>query len=293
MRMLGASLSGALLVAVFATPGLAQDRYPSHPVKIIVPTSPGAVTDTLARAAGQGLSEAWGQPVIIDNKPGADEMVGNDIVAKSAPDGYTLGVVSNAGITAAPYLHSALQYDPQKDFTPIFMLGEVTPVMMVSASTPVQTVPDLIAFAKARPGELNYGSFGNGTYPHIAMEEFKRRTGTELTHIIYRGATPAYLALARNEISIMIVNLAGAMTQVDGGHARIIAAAGGQRSKLRPELPTIAEGGLPGFATGAWWGMFGPGRLPGPLVAKIRADVSRVVSSPDVQKIYATNTIVR
>jgi tripartite-type tricarboxylate transporter receptor subunit TctC len=273
--------------------GQAQEQYPSRAVRIVVPTSPGATTDILARAIGQALSQAWGQPFIVDNRPGADEMIGDEIIAKSPPDGYTLGVVSHGGITASPQLHKQVRYDSQKDFTPIFMLGQVTPVMVVSAASPVHSVQELIALAKAKPGEINYGSFGNGSYAHVAMEDFKQRTGTQMMHIPYRGAAPAYTALIRNETTVMVANLSGAMNQAEAGNVRIIAAAGPHRSKARPDLPTVAESGVPGFSTGAWWGMFGPANLPRPVVEKIRTELSRILATPEMQKIFATNTMER
>ena len=287
--LLGAMLSLNLGGGV----GLAQEQYPNRAVRIVVPTSPGATTDILARAIGQALSQAWGQPFIVDNRPGADEMIGDEVIAKSPPDGYTLGVVSHGGLTASPQLHRQVRYDPEKDFTPIFMLGEITPVMVVSAASPVHSVPELIALAKAKPGEINYGSFGNGSYAHVAMEDFKQRTGTQMMHIPYRGAAPAYTALIRNETTAMIANLSGATAQAEAGNVRIIAAAGPRRSKARPDLPTVAESGVPGFATSAWWGMFGPANLPRPLVDKIRAELSRVLATPEMQKIFATNTMER
>ena len=293
MRIVAALFGVAASLALLSDGACAQDRYPSHTVRIIVPTSPGAVTDVLARAIAQALSEAWGQPVIIDNRPGADEMLGDEIVAKADPDGYTLGIVSNGGITAAPQLHREVHYDPLKDFTPIFMLGEVTPVMIVPGKSPVRTVQELIALAKSKPGELNYGSFGVGSYAHVAMEDFKRRTGVQLTHVPYRGATPAYNALIRDEVAVMIANLSGAIAQADAGNVRIIAAAGPHRSKARPDLPTVAESGVPGFSTGAWWGVLGPAKLPDAVVAKIRTDLTRVLDTPAMKKIYDINTMER
>ncbi len=292
MRLAVISFTAALLL-LSGVIGHAQDQYPSRTVRIIVPTSPGAVTDVLARAVGQALSDSWGQPVVIDNRPGADEMIGDEMVARSAPDGYTLGVISNGGITAAPQLHRDVRYDPQKDFTPIFMLGEVTPVIVVPGKSPVHTVQDLIALAKAKPGELNYGSFGNGSYAHVAMEDFKKRTGIKMTHIPYRGAAPAYTALIRGDIAVLIANLSGAVAQAEAGNVRIIAAAGAHRAKARPDLPTVAESGVPGFSTGAWWGLFGPARLPEALVGKIRADLARVLDTPGMRKIYEANTLER
>jgi tripartite-type tricarboxylate transporter receptor subunit TctC len=293
MRNAAKLLIAAFSLALLSDISLAQSGYPNHVVKIIVPTSPGAVTDVLARAIGLPLSNAWGVPVIIDNRPGGDEMVGDDMVAKSTPDGYTLGVVSNAGITAAPQLHREVHYDPQKDFTPILMLGQVTPVMLVPGQSPIHTVQDLIALAKSKPGELNYGSFGVGSYAHVAMEDFKQRTGVQITHVPYRGATPAYEGLIRGDVSVMIANLSSATAQAEAGNVRIIAAAGPQRSKARPDLPTVAESGVPGFSTGAWWGLLGPAHLPDAIVNKVRTDVLRILDTPEMQKFYTTSTMQR
>ena len=293
MRNAATLLAAAFSLALLGHVAEAQSAYPNHTVRIIVPTSPGAITDVLARAIGQPLSDGWGQPVIIDDRAGGDEMIGDEIVAKAVPDGYTLGVVSNGGITATPQLHRDVHYDPQRDFTPILMLGEVTPVMVVPGSSPVHSVQELIALAKSKPGELNYGSFGTGSYAHVAMEDFKQRTGVQMTHIPYHGASPAYTALIRGDVSVLISNLASATAQVDSGNVRIIAAAGPRRSKARPDLPTVAESGVPGFSTGAWWGIIGPAGLPDAIVDKIRADVLRVLDTPDMQKFYTANTLER
>jgi tripartite-type tricarboxylate transporter receptor subunit TctC len=287
LKMLGTCL--LLALGIGAHPAHAQ--YPNRSIKIVVPTTPGAVTDILARVIGQGLSQTWGQPVIVDNRPGADEMLGVEAVAKSPADGYTLLVTSNGGITTSPLLHGQTRYDPQKDLTPILMLGQVMPVMVVPAASPVRSVPDLISLATSRPGELNYGSFGNGSYSHVAMEDFKRRTGTQMMHIPYRGASPAYTALLRSEIAVMIANLSGATGHADAGAVRIIAAAGPQRSRMRPDLATIAESGVPGFSTGAWWGVFGPASLPRPVLDKIRSEIARMLGTPEMQKVYESNTM--
>jgi tripartite-type tricarboxylate transporter receptor subunit TctC len=285
-------LSAVLLLGVVGA-AAAQDPYPNRTIKIVVPTNPGAVTDVIARAIGQALSQSWGQPVVVDNRPGGDETLGIEAVAKSPADGYTLLLTSNAGVTAAPHLHSQIRYDSQKDLTPILMLGQVTPVMVVPASSPVKSVQDLIALAKAKPGELNYGSFGNGSYAHVAMEDFKQRTATDMMHIPYKGATPAYTGLLRNEVSVLIANLSGAAGHASAGTVRIIAAAGPQRSQARPDLPTVAEAGVPGFSTGAWWGLFGPANLPRPVADKVRTEVSRLLATPDMEKIFVAQTMER
>jgi tripartite-type tricarboxylate transporter receptor subunit TctC len=285
-------LVGLVLVIVIAAGGgaLGQNQYPAGTVRIIVPSSPGATTDVLARMIGQGLTQSWGQPVIVENRPGADEMIGVQAAAKAAADGYTLLVTSNAAITAAPHLHSRMSYDSQKDLTPILMLGQVTPVMNVPASLPVKSVQEFIALAKAKPGALNYGSFGNGTYAHVDMEDFKLRTGTQIVHIPYRGAAQAMTALLRSEIALLITNMGSVAAHVKAGTVRTIAAVGAQRSAMRPDLPTVAESGLPGFSTGAWWGLFGPANLPQPIVDKIRAEVTRILGTPEAGKLFETNT---
>jgi tripartite-type tricarboxylate transporter receptor subunit TctC len=289
-----ANILGAILVLLLgAGAPSAQEQYPSRTVKIVVPTNPGAVTDILARALGQAISQAWGQPVVIDNRPGGDETLGADAVAKSPSDGYTLLLTSNGAMTAAPHLHSQMRYDSQKDFTPIAMLGQVTPVMVVPAESPARSVQELIALAKAKPGELNYGSFGNGSYSHVAMEDFKQRTGAQMMHLPYRGAAPAYTAMLRNEIAVMFANLSGATGHADAGRVRIVAAAGPQRSKARPDLPTVAESGVPGFSTGAWWAVFGPAGMPPAVADKIRIEVARILGTPEMQKIFAANTMER
>ena len=284
-------LVGLVVAIVITSSGaMAQSQYPANTVRIIVPSSPGATTDVLARMIGQGLTQSWGQPVIVENRPGADEMIGVSAAVKAPADGYTLLVTSNAAITAAPHLHSRMSYDPQKDLTPILMLGQVTPVMSVPASLPVKSVQDFIALAKAKPGALNYGSFGNGTYAHVAMEEFKQRTGTQMVHIPYRGATPAITALLRGDISLLISNLGSIAPHVNAGKVLTIASVGAQRPSMRPDLPTVAESGLPGFSTGAWWGLYGPANIPHPIVDKIRAEVTRILNTAEARKLFETNT---
>jgi tripartite-type tricarboxylate transporter receptor subunit TctC len=170
------------------------------------------------------------------------------------------------------------------------MLGQITPVMIVPSSLPVTSVQEFIALAKAKPGELNYGSFGNGTYPHVAMEDFKLRTGTQILHVPYKGATPAITALLRSEVAVLIVNMSSVDAYVKAGTLRIIAAAGAERIPMRPDLPTISESGVPGFSTGGWWGLFGPAGLPQSVLDKIRADADSALVSPEARTLFATNT---
>lgn len=269
----------------------AQDAYPNRPVRIVVPTSAGGVTDVLARLVAQGMAKTWASPVVIDNRPGADGVIGLDAVAKSENDGYTLLVSSDASFTAGPHLHGLKRYDTLKDFTPILVLGQITPVFNVPASLPVHSVAEFIALAKTKPGIMNYASFGNGTYAHLSMEDFKKRTGTDIMHVTYKGSTPATVALLRGEVSAMIVNLNVVADHARAGTIRIIAAAGPKRSAFRPDLPTVAESGVPGFATSAWWGLFGPANLPAAVVDKIRNDTAAYLRTPEAVKFFEINTI--
>lgn len=293
MRIAIALGSIAVSLAFVGGAVLAGGQYPNHTVRIIVPTTPGLVTDVLARAIGQALSQTWGEPVIVEDRPGGDEMIGDELIAKAPPDGYTLGVVSNGGLTAVPLLHRDVPYDPARDFTPISMLGQISPVLVVPAKSPVHSVKELIALAKSKPGQLDFGSFGTGSYSHVAMEDLLKRTGTKMTHVPYPGAAPAYEALIRGDVAVMIANLSGAVAEEKAGLVRIIAAAGPHRSSARPQLPTIAESGVPGFSTGAWWGMIGPANLPATIVDKITTDLLHSLDTPQMKRLYKANTLER
>jgi tripartite-type tricarboxylate transporter receptor subunit TctC len=271
----------------------AQEAYPSKTIRIIVPTSPGGVTDILARSLGQSMSQAWGRTVVVENRVGGNELIGTGAVAKAPPDGYTLLVTGSMPITGAPHLQKQMPFDPMKDLTLLVPLAEITPMMHVPASSPIKSVQEFIAAAKANPEKFNYGSFGNGTYAHLAMEDFKQRTGIKVEHIAYKGSSPAVNALLKGEISVLIVNLANVAEQIKQGNIRTIASAASHRASMRPDIPTIAEAGVPGFSTGSWWGMFGPANLPPDVVAKIRNDAGRILDSPDIRKLFDINTLER
>ena len=292
-RCLHNIVSGFVLLLLSAGSAHAQDRYPSRTVRIIVPTSAGGVTDVLGRVIAQGLTQAWGQTVIVDNRPGADQILGTETAARSAPDGYTLMVSSDAALTGNPHLHKNLRYDALKDFLPLALLGQITPVLNVPSSLPVHSFAELVALAKAKPGALNYASFGSGTYSHLSMEDLKKRAGIDLFHIVYKGSTPAITALLRGEISVLIVNMGNIRANAQAGKIRIIAAAGARRSSFLPDVPTIAESGVPGFATGAWWGLFAPTGLPGDIAERIRGDVGRILATDEARRLFEIQTIER
>jgi tripartite-type tricarboxylate transporter receptor subunit TctC len=266
---------------------------PSGTVKLVVPVPAGGVTDTMARIVAQRLTEAWGQPVVVDNRPGGNYAVGALAVARAPADGLTLMVAPDSMVTANPHLFSRLPYDPVKDLTPISVLCRITPVLVINPSLAVNGVPELIALARSKPGTLNYGSYGIGTYAHLSMEDLKRRTATDIVHIPYRGAAPAATALLAGDVSMLLLNLSSIEAHEKTGKVKILAAAGEKRALLRPDLPTIAEAGVPGFSTTAWFALFGPAAMAPGLVAKIHADVAKVLELPQTREFFRTNSFER
>jgi tripartite-type tricarboxylate transporter receptor subunit TctC len=273
-----------------ATAATAQN-YPNGPVKLIVPLPAGGVTDVMARIVGQRLQEMWGQSVVIENRPGGNTGVGAQAVERSPADGLTLLVAPDSTFTTNSALSSKLIYDPE-NFTPISVLCRGTPVLIVNPALPVKNVAELVAYAKANPGKLSYGSFGIGTYAHLSMEELKQRTGADIQHVPYRGAAPGLNGLLANEVSVMLLNLSSVAEQATAGKARIIAAANEKRIAALPDLPTIGET-IPGFNTSVWFGLWGPPKMPPELLAKIHADVSKALDLPETKKFFQTNTLER
>jgi tripartite-type tricarboxylate transporter receptor subunit TctC len=238
------------------------------------------------------LNELWGQSVIVENRPGGNYAVGAQAVARSPADGYTLLVAPDSTFTANPYLISKLPYNV-KEFTPIIVLCRATPMLVVNQSLPVKNVQELIALAKSKPGGLNYGSYGVGTYAHLSMEDFKRKTGTDIVHIPYRGAAPAATGLLAGDVSMLLLNLSSIEAHEKSGKVKILAAATEKRVAARPELPTVAEAGVPGFQTSVWFALFGPANMPAELVAKIHADVSKVLDLPQSREFFQANSFER
>ena len=266
--------------------------YPNGQVRLIVPTPAGGVTDTMARIVAQRLGETLNQTVIVDNRPGGNGGVGSQAVERSPADGLTLLVTSDATITANPYMSSKLSYNA-KEFTPIVVLCRGTPVLVVNASVPAKSVQELIALTKSKPGTLNYGSYGIGTYAHLSMEDFKLRTGTDIVHIPFRGAAPAANALLAGDVNMLLLNLSSIEAHEKTGKVSILAAAGEKRIQARPDLPTIAEAGVPGFQTSVWFAMFGPPNMPPELVQKIHADVSKALDLPQSKEFFEKNSFER
>jgi tripartite-type tricarboxylate transporter receptor subunit TctC len=288
LRFMRAAVFVAL--ALLATAASAQN-YPSGPVKLIVPIPAGGVTDVMARVIALRLQEMWGQTVVVENRPGGNAGVGAQAVERAPADGLTLLVAPDATFTANPALFSKLIYDPE-GFTPIAALSRGTPMLIVHPSLPVKTVPELIAYAKANPGKLSYGSFGIGTYSHLSMEDLKQRAGIDLLHVPYRGAAPAVNGFLGDEVSVMIINLSSVEEHARAGKVRLIAAATEKRAPTHLDLPTVSET-LAGFSTSVWFGLWGPGKMPPELVAKIHADVSKALDHPETAKLFRINSFER
>jgi tripartite-type tricarboxylate transporter receptor subunit TctC len=267
---------GSAALAQTGTPA-----FPTHPVKIILPSPPGGVTDLLGRMLGQRLAQVWGQPVIIENKPGAGKIIAAEQLMKSPADGHTLLITEAATLVVNPHLYRNLPYDPLRDFTPVTLIAENYPVLVVNAALPVRNARELVAHARSHPGALSYGTMGVGTYAHIALENFRQINGISLVHVPYKGAAPAMADLVAGEIAMMVVNLNVADPFVKQGKLRVIGATTPGRIASRPEFPTIREQGVPGLEVTSWFGVIGPPRIPEALTERLAAEINRVVRSPE------------
>jgi len=272
----------ALLMLLAAGPAAAQ-TYPDKPVKIIVPLTPGGGTDTIARGLAQRLSAMWNRNVFIENRPGVGTLVGAEAAAKSAPDGYTLFFTEPATFVINPHLYKKLPYDPIADFSPITVVCHLSPVLAVSNAVPVKNMAELIAYAKANPSALSYGSFGSGSYPHVAMEQLKHLAGIELLHVPYKGSAGAMPALISGELSMLLINMSVFESHLKAGRLKVIGAATEKRLQLHPDLPTISET-VPGFSINAWFALAAPARTPDAILDKVHADVVKVLGEADFRE---------
>lgn len=280
----------ALAIAACASAAAVQSNsanYPSRPIRVIVPFSPGGGSDILARLLGPRLSDRLGQPVVVDNRPAGSGIVGGDIVAKSAPDGYTLLLVQAAHAVHAQ-LHTRLPYDPIKDFAPITLVISSPSGMFLHPAVPAKTVTEFIAYAKANPGKLNYGSSGPGSTPHLNAELFSSMTGIRMIHVPYKGAGPVIMALLGNEVQFAFTNLVSTRPHWQAGRLRLVAHSGSKRLEAMPEVPTIAESGVPGYVTGVWWGYLAPAKTPRPIVDRLRKEITAVANFQDVRQTVTT-----
>lgn len=270
----------AAALAVSGTDTIAAEKdaanYPSRPVRIVVPQSPGGTTDLTARLLAPRLSERFGQSVVVDNRPGAGSLVGTDLVAKAAPDGYTLLVVASS-LAIMPSMYKSLPFDPVKDFAPITTLSLYPYLLLVHASVPAGNVKELIALAKAKPGYLNYASGGTGTGTQLGAELFKTMAGIEMVHVPYKGGGPAMNALMGGQVQVYFAAMPSTLTLVRAGKLKAIAVTSGKRSRALPELPTIAESGLPGYDEQTWNGLLAPARTPRLIIERIKRESHAVL----------------
>jgi tripartite-type tricarboxylate transporter receptor subunit TctC len=262
---------------------LAQPVYPSGPIRMIVPFPPGGGTDILARAIAQKLNESWGQPVVVDNRGGANGTIGAAVAAKAPPDGLTLLVVPS-GFAVNPSIYKNLPFDTLKDFAPVTQLASSPLVLVVHPSFPPKNVKELVAFLKARPGEINYGSSGNGSPPHLATELFKLMTGTKMTHIPYKGAGPAAVDVIAGQIPIYFMNALQAVPHMKSGRLRPMGVTSDKRFPGLPDVPTIAEAGVPGYAMTNWYAMLAPANMPRASVLKLQGEVARILKLPELKE---------
>lgn len=271
---------GSFLITASAS----AQQYPTKPVRLIVAFAPGGASDVLARLLAQRLGDSLGQSVIVDNRPSAGGIIGSDLVAKAAPDGYTLLLGSAAAFAIAPHLATKLPYDTRRDFVPIAPFTRLTFVLNVNPKVDARSVKDLVALAKSRPGTLNIGSAGNGTTTHMVGELFKHTAGVDLVHVPYKGAGPAMIDLISGQIQVLFDAAITTLPQLKAGRIRALAVGSPERSALFPTLPTISEAGLPGFTAGNWFGIFAPAKVPAALVRRLNSEISKVIDTPDTRE---------
>ena len=264
------------MIAVLVCSTAAAEDYPNKPIRFVVPFPPGGSADILARTVGDKLAAALRQPVVVENKPGAGGIVGAETVAKSVPDGYTL-LFANTNIAINPSLYRSLPYDTEKAFLPVVQLVSVPNLLLVAEDVPVNSLADLIALAKAKPGTLNYASAGNGTFPHLAIELFKLQAGVSLVHVPYRGAAPALNALLAKEVQVLSNDLLNALPLVKAGKIKALAITGNVRSATIPEIPTMAEAGLKNYAAVGWQGVMVPAGTPAAIVARLNSEINKAL----------------
>jgi tripartite-type tricarboxylate transporter receptor subunit TctC len=275
------ALLGALLAALACSTCAHAQTYPSKPIRIVVPFTPGGFNDQLARVVGHKLTERWGQPTVVDNRPGGGTVIGTDLVAKAPADGYTLLVVSFA-FAVLPSLQSRLPYDTVKDFAPVVLAASTPNFLVAAPGLGAKSVKELLALAKAKAGSLNYATAGNGTSNHLCMELFKSMAGVDLVHIPYKGSAPAVAAMLGNQVDVMFDNAPNVLPQVKAGKLRALAVSSARRSAIAPELPTIAEAGVPGFDVEVWFGIVAPAGTPKAVLRKLNAEVNRILQLAEV-----------
>ncbi|WP_416050636.1 tripartite tricarboxylate transporter substrate binding protein [Cupriavidus basilensis] len=284
-KPIAAALAGMAAALALTAPAThaAEASYPTKTITIIVPASPGGAIDLVARLVGQKMTEAWGQSVVVDNRPGATGIIGTDLVAKSPPDGYMLALVASSH-AINPSMVKKLPFDTIKSFEPVALTHVVPLMLVVSPSLPVTSVKELIAYGKANPGKLSFASSGSGGAPHFSGELFKSMTGIDMVHIPYKGSTLAHPDLTSGRVSLMFDTVAAIGPQVKGGKVRPLAVTTTKRSSAAPQVPTMAQAGLPGYETSTWGGVLAPAGTPKAVVDKLNAEINKALASPDVRE---------
>ena len=283
--------AAAALALGWAATGFAQTSgYPDRPIKIIVPYTPGGFNDTLARTVGAKLQAAWGQPVLVENKPGGATVIGIDAAAKAPADGYTL-VITPFSFAVNPSIFKKLPYDATRDFAPITLAASTANLLVVNPSLPVKSVKELIALAKSKPGALNYASTGIGSSNQLSMEKFKQMAGVDITHVPYKGSAPARTDLIGGQVDVMFDNVSNVLPLVKSGQLRAIAVTTPTPSAHVPGVPTVAESGVPGYEVGVWFGIAAPAGTPKPIIDKLNAEIVGILNMPDVKEKFAAQGV--
>jgi tripartite-type tricarboxylate transporter receptor subunit TctC len=270
-----------------SSPAILAEDYPTRPIRFVVPFPPGAATDALARIIGQKLAEGVGQSVVVDNRAGAGGIMGTEVVAKAVPDGYTL-LMAGAAHAINASLYSRLPFDPQRDFAAVTLVAFLPNVLVAYPGVPATNVRELIALAKAKPGQLNYASGGSGSTAHLAMELLKTSAGIDVVHVPYKGGGQAMNDLLGGQVSLLFTSLYSAQSQVKAGKLRALGIASAKRTPFAPEVPTIAESGLPGYEVIAWYGVMVPGQTPPATIARLHAEIAKGLKTPDSEARFAS-----
>ncbi len=283
-QALGLLAAPALLPHLaLAQPALAQPAWPTRFVRLVVPFTPGGGIDSVARIVGARLSEVWGQQVVVENKPGAGGNIASEFVARAEPDGHTLYITA-AGLVVNQYLFASINYDPAVDFAPVTLICLFPNLMIVPSSSPFRSVGELIAFAKANPGKLTFGTPGHGSSPHMAGELFKHLAGVDLTHVPYRGASPALTDLIAGRTDMSFAVMASGLPLAQNGQVRALAITAATRAQAAPDIPTIAEAGVPGYNSSSWFAFVAPSKTPTAVIQKIQADTVAVLAEPAIKE---------
>jgi tripartite-type tricarboxylate transporter receptor subunit TctC len=282
IRIFAPAVAIAAFVALFAESALAQ-VYPNKPIHLIVPFAAGGGNDNVARLVGKRLADSLGQPVLIDNRPGAGGVVGAELAAKAAPDGYTLFLGGVGSHAINPSLHDKLPYDPIRDFAPVALLAQAPLVLVVHPSVPAGSFPEFVAYARANPGRLNFASNGNGSSSQLAAVMFDSMADVDMVHVPYKGLSPALADLLSGQVQLMFSSVVAILPHIKAGKLRGLAVTGAKRLASMPELPTIAESGFPGYEASSWYGILAPAGTPREIVAKLNAELSKALEQPEVR----------